>query len=351
MHVLLDFFQRYPSFVMALAVFIPFAILWNYLRRRKVRTQQLDSSPKPKPLPLSLGLINHVKAFISWVFLFMRTFSVKPGLYFTGEQNENAPLLVTANNFLTVFLLARRIGGRSVRILVVNTDSINVWCSAAKGRFSAGEIIDTANRCGLLREGQKIHMILPKLCLSGVNLAELQQAGIRPSIGPIYAKDVPHYLDEGKFPDRVDDRIRFGLQSRTFTALPTAVQFFYYFLGVYVFLFWTVDTSIIWIATGLAFFYPILSPFLPGKQFAVKGISLAFLVSFLPAGLFFAGKLNIRLASFLIIFFFATTIFIALSYTGNSAVSNYSRVRKEIARFLPIVVLLYMMIIPITIFL
>jgi hypothetical protein len=42
-----------------------------------------------------------------------------------------------------------------------------------------------------------------------------------------------------------------------------------------------------------------------------------------------------------ILFIFATAVFVGLSYTGNSAVSNYSRVRKETARFLPLNVLLY----------
>ena len=41
------------------------------------------------------------------------------------------------------------------------------------------------------------------------------------------------------------------------------------------------------------------------------------------------------------LFAVATTVFFALSYTGNSAVSNYTRVRAEIARFLPITLLFY----------
>ena len=38
----------------------------------------------------------------------------------------------------------------------------------------------------------------------------------------------------------------------------------------------------------------------------------------------------------------ATALFVGLAFTGNSAVSNYTRVRKEIARFLPFNVLLFL---------
>jgi hypothetical protein len=39
-----------------------------------------------------------------------------------------------------------------------------------------------------------------------------------------------------------------------------------------------------------------------------------------------------------------------LSFTGNSPVSNYDKVRKETATFLPVVVILYLVIIPVKIF-
>ena len=121
--------------------------------------------------------------------------------------------------------------------------------------------------------GTETEMILPKLALSGVKLSDLRGAGIRPVIGPLYAKDLPEFLDKGEFKDRTRDRIDFGLQSRIFTAVPTAVQFFYWFMGIYFFTFWAFDLTIVGIAALLAFFYPLLFPYLPGKQFAVKGQS------------------------------------------------------------------------------
>lgn len=42
-------------------------------------------------------------------------------------------------------------------------------------------------------------------------------------------------------------------------------------------------------------------------------------------------------------FIFATAILVGLGYTGNSPISNYSRVREEIAAFLPVIVIAYIL--------
>ncbi len=335
----------------AIAGYVCLWIFLNFLHRRKSRTYGHDVDTDLQPLPLKLGFADHAKAFISWVLLFYRSFAVRPGLYYTGDRDENAPLLVTCNNFLTVFLLARRLAWRNVRLLVIDTGGVNVWCSAAKGSFSAEKIIARAAETGLLKENRKTELVLPKLCLSGVRLSDLSNAGIKGVIGPVYARELPGYLDRGRFEDRVRDRINFGIQSRGLTALPTAFQFFYWFLGVYVVAFWMLSSSIIWAATGLAFFYPVFFPYLPGRRFAVKGLSLGFAASILTACYFFIEGGDLTVLLFWILFNFATSMFIALSFTGNSPVSNYDSIRKETAQFLPVVVALYILMVPVGLFL
>ncbi len=336
-------------YLAALIAVIPFTFLWMYLRKRK--TVPIEYNDEPKPLPLQFGPVDYLKAFVSWVFLFMAVYQVRPGLYYIGHigdgDGEKPPLLVTANNFLTVFLLARNIGQRPVRLLVIDTGGINVWCSGGKGKFSAGEISKAATKYGIIKEGAKETVILPKFSLAGVSIKDVGKSGLKPVIGPLYAKDVPAYLDEGKFKNRVDDTVYFGWQSRAFTALPTAVQFFYYFLWVYVISLGNLSSSVVWIATGLAFAYPLLFPYLPGKLFSVKGLWLATAVSL---GVFPFHYDSPAEWLWLAVFFFATSIFIALSYTGNSAVSNYTSVRKETAVFLPVTIVLYILLVPITIY-
>ncbi|MEW6599455.1 MAG: hypothetical protein AB1499_00650 [Nitrospirota bacterium] len=349
--MLSDFYQDHSSIFLAAGLYLPLTLFWNYAKSNRKKTWEYKPAPHLQALPLDLGPADHIKAFISWIFLFLGVFSVSPGYYYLGKRDENTPLLVTCNNFLTVFLLARRIGKRSVRLLIVDTNGINVWCSAGEGKFSAEEIIDKAELFGLRREKRNTEMILPKLCLSGVRMSDLRKAGFKPVIGPMYAKDLPQYLDRGEFRDRKNDHCRFGLQARMFTAVPTSVQFLYWFLGIYILTFWAVNVSIIWVAAVLAFLYPVLFPYLPGKQFAVKGIALGVLNALFIYGCIWLEGIHTGAALFWILFGLATSMFISLSYTGNSPVSNYDSVRKETARFLPVVVMLYVLLIPVKIFL
>lgn len=336
--------QSRDGFLTFVIIFLPLLILWNVLRRRHAPSYSaVDIQDTIAPLPMEFTPMDYAKALLCWIFLFMRLFVIKPGLYHIGERDDKAPLFVTGNYYLTVFLLARRIRNKKVRLLIVDTKGINVWCAAGKGQFSAQEIIKKAGQCGLLATEPRLRVVLPKLCLSGVNLTELRQNGIVPIIGPVYAKDVPAFLEEGRLRQRFDEIVDFGLRSRVFTALPTAVQFFFYFLGVYVVSLGYLSHSLIWIATGLAFLYPVLFPWLPGRLFSVKGLSLALFISILNFIFHDGGLAELALVT---VFIFATSVFIGLSYTGNSAVSNYTSVRKETARFLPVVVILYLILIP-----
>ncbi|MBI2570811.1 MAG: hypothetical protein HYV63_27735 [Candidatus Schekmanbacteria bacterium] len=309
------------------------------------------SAGAAEPLPLALDWTWYVRAFISWLDAFKRTYLVTPGLYFTGDRYcRDDPLLVTANCQLTVFLLLRNLRAIRVRLLVVDTDGINVWCAGSKGRFSNAAILTELERYPreLLTTHRFLDLILPKLGLAGVDIRALRQEHIKPIIGPILAKDLPAYLESPPYRDCDDQRVLFGLQSRLFTWLPGLMQYVAYNLWLVVAL---IGIEAIWgiaaplwvlpLTAALATAYPVFFPRLPGRRFAIKGLwlasaaCLALLVSAL-----FSPALRPPLPA-AAAFIFATSLFIGLSYTGNSAVSNYTRVRAEIARFLPLNVLLY----------
>ena len=102
------------------------------------------------PRPLRLRWFDPFLALVAWLDAFRRTYAVPPGLYHTGPTNDpEAPLLVTANHRLTVLALVRHLRRHPTRILVVDTDGINVWCSAAKGVFSAEAILTQLARYGM----------------------------------------------------------------------------------------------------------------------------------------------------------------------------------------------------------
>jgi hypothetical protein len=308
-----------------------------------------EASIQPKALRLTL--LDYIKAFVCWLNAFKRTYAIEPGLYYTGKRyGRKAPLLVTSNYFLTVFLVIRRIRGLNIRLLVIDTDAINVWCSASEGQFSHTEILKQLDRYqrSLLTGDRRLSLILPKLSLAGVNLKALRKANIQPVIGPIYAKDLPTYLSRSTFEDRDKDQVLFGMQSRLYTWLPGLVQSLGYSFAI-VLLFWGIEQiwgwqipiGIIYLTGVLATAYPILFPWIPGVGFAVKGLWMAAMISLGIGALTALEVLSFADLPMTLLFTFGTGVFFGLSYTGNSAVSNYSRVRREVTRFLPLYVSLY----------
>ncbi len=307
------------------------------------------------PQRLLFGLIDYFKVIFSWLFAFKRTFIIEPGLYFTGEKyNIDSPLLVTCNYHMTVFVLWRILKRRDARILVIDTQGINVWCSSGKGQFSANEIMKQLNRYdkSIISELDKIDLVLPKLSLSGVSIADLKKNSINPKIGPVYAAELPEYLDDIPLKNRNNDRYKFSLKDRLFTLVPSLVQMIKYgiYIGIVLFVWhYFFNTNIYWqvlpIFAVVIFLFVIFFPVLPTKTFAVKGIFL-----FIPLGIvlslfyfIFDGNKTMDLISYIfyISFLAGTCLFFSLSYTGNSGVSNYSLVRKETARYLPMTVLIF----------
>ncbi len=317
--------------------------------KRKITSCACQEQPAGLPIPRRLNFTrtDYLRALYQWFNAFRRTFRVPPGLYHTGCCYDiQAPLLVTANYHLTVFLLWRTLRRRSVRLLVIDTAGINVWCSSGKGKFSAKEILRQINRYPrkMLSKADKIELVLPKLSLSGVRLKELRQAGITPRIGPVYRQHLPAYLDRTPLEDLKKARYLFSLRDRLFTLLPSLVQtgkhVLYITAGLFIWHYFF-PTGIHWQTMALSgmvvVLYVICFPWLPGRGFALKGISLFVLLALYLTldryqwRLFSQDQLGF---TFHLFFIAAACLLFALSYTGNSGVSNYSLVKKEITRYL-----------------
>jgi hypothetical protein len=313
------------------------------------------NSAQKAPQKLLFGLSDYFKVIFSWIFAFKRTFIVEPGLYFTGDNyNIDSPLLVTCNYHMTVFVLWRILKRRDTRILVINTQGINVWCSSGKGQFSANEIIKQLNRYdrNILSKSDNIELVLPKLSLSGVSIAELKDNMISPKIGPVYASELPIYLDDLPLKNCNSDKFRFSLKDRLFTLIPSLAQMIKYgiYIGIIFFIWhYFFHTNIYWqvlpIFAIVIILFVIFFPVLPTKTFALKGIFLFLPLAVILSVYYFIFNRNLAMDLISYVFYMSflagTCLFFALSYTGNSGVSNYSLVRKETARYLPVTVLIY----------
>lgn len=235
---------------------------------------------------------------------------------------------------------------------MIDTKGINVWCSSGKGQFSSREIIKQLARYETkdLTESDKLEIILPKLSLSGVRLSELRKVKIIPIIGPIYAQNLPKYLDY-KIADCDDDHYKFNLRNRLFTLLPSFIQFTKYIAvatAVLFILHLIFKTGFWWqilpVSLSIPILYIILFPILPSQNFSFKGITL-FAFQTLILSLIFGSRFTEVpgfIIAFNLLFYLGTNIFFGLYYTGNSGVSNYSLVKKEIITFLPVTFFLHL---------
>ncbi len=305
----------------------------------------------PEPLKLTFRIRDYLNALYCWVRSYRNSVSMKPGLYFTGTFRKDSPVIVTCNYFLTLFILWRYLRSTDTRILVIDTGGINVWCAAGKGTFSAENIMNQLNKHDkdLVSTNGELILILPKLSLSGVSLADLRRNGIRPVIGPVYGSELVPFIPSA---DCADDLYAFDLKDRLFTLVPTLSQIIMY--SLYIFLPLLVlhhffNTGFYWhifpVTVLITICYIVLFPFLPSKMFALKGLFLFIPQFILLLFLFFkGGELSIGFMDFMFysIFLSATNILFGLYYTGNTGVSSYTFVKREIIHFLPLVFFLYL---------
>lgn len=345
-------FEPYAMAFLALGIFLTGYI---FLKSTYYRSGSIWPESTDFPERIRITWVDGIKSLITWIDSYSHTYAYAPGLYFTGKTyNPDAPLLVTSNYHLTVYLLLHSLGDTDVRMLIVDTDGINVWCAAGKGVFSSDAIMKQVDRFRehLAKGDKEEALILPKLSLAGVRLKDLKDAGFSPVIGPVYAADIPEFLaklqDRGRLSHRSEDRIVFGFMSRVFTWLPGFMQYMGYVILLAIGLLFieqiwgiTAPLGIIPLSAVLATAYPLLFPWIPGRRFAVKGIWLGALIITAMGGLMLAGMIDAAQLVLSVFFVIAMSIFIGLTYTGNSAVSNYTRVRRETARFLPLNVLLF----------
>ena len=141
--------------------------------------------------------------------------TIQPGLYYTGNPGAGSPVLVTANYRLTVDALRRELTGISTWVLIIDTGGINIWCAAGKGTFSAQNIANTLNRSDLDRLAPSAPLVLPQLSASGVDANELASlTGRRILFGPVYARDIPRFLESGFKKDTAMRAVRFATPER-----------------------------------------------------------------------------------------------------------------------------------------
>jgi len=283
-------------------------------------------------------------------------YRVTPGLYGIGNPDKKSEVLVTANFKLTFDHLRKELGNINAWILVLDTKGINVWCAAGKGTFSTTEIVKRIKECSLEQIVEHKQIIVPQLGATGVSAKDVKkQSGFRVIYGPVRANDIPDFLNNNKKADRQMRQATFTIYERfiltpvemQISLKPALITTFVLLLvagigpGIFSFsqMWQRGMVSILALVAGIvsgAFITPILLPFIPPREFALKGIITGSIFSILFLIVFSSFVTGI--AGFFALFLFCVAIssFLAMNFTGTTPFTSPSGVEKEMKRYIPV---------------
>jgi len=286
-------------------------------------------------------------------------YTVDPGLYALGEPDEKSPVLVTASYKMSFDKLREALPGRNAWILILDTRGINVWCASGKGTFGTSELIGRIESSGLVQIVSHRELILPQLSGPGVAAHQVKKlSGFKATYGPIRSKDLPAFLDTGL-------KATSEMRLKSFTTwermelipmelmgalkpgiLVILIFFFLAFLGrskegwvnalshgVF-----SVLAILAAILAG-AVLTPLLLPWLPGRAFSFKGLSLGTIFATIVAGCYWGGWITkvggLEILAWVLLIP-ALSAYLAMNFTGASTYTSLSGVKKEMLWALPL---------------
>lgn len=275
---------------------------------------------------------------------------VIPGLYALGKPGPESPVFVTSNYTLSFDALRTSIKGIDGYILVLDTKGINVWCAAGKGTFGTSEVIRRVQEAELANVVTHRRLILPQLGAPGVSAHEVQkQTGFRVDYGPVRAADLPQYLEKG--PDADMRKVKFPLTDRIVLIPVEIVQSLIIMVvaALVLFLMGGLIPALMAITVVLSgtVLFPILMPWLPTKDFSSKGIVLGLIMSlpFITYTILNSGSDPYWITT---LFIAADALliapgvgYLALNFTGSSTFASRTGVKREIFRYIPVMVAMF----------
>ncbi len=270
---------------------------------------------------------------------------VPPGLYALGNPNPDSPVFVTANYSLSFDALRSALPGIDGYILVLDTQGVNVWCAAGKGTFGTDELVRRIEAVSLKDVVRHRILILPQLGAPGIAAHEVKKgSGFKVEYGPVRASDLPVYLlTHAATPEM--RRVQFPMADRIVLIPVELVGVFFPMLAAAAAAF-LLGGWIVSIATAMAFLagvvlFPILFPFLPTKDFSIKGwiVGLVFVLPFCVMAWFqnpeAAGWVRIGAGLAMLLILPPVTAFLALNFTGSTPYPSRTGVKREIFAYVP----------------
>lgn len=281
-------------------------------------------------------------------------YRVAPGLYGVGKPGPDSPVLVTANYKLSFDSLRQELDGVDAWIMVLDTRGVNVWCAAGKKNFSSEEVIRRVELCDLNKVVRHRQLILPQLSAPGVSAQQVKKGcGFSVKWGPVRAADLREFFKNGNQASAAMRQVTFMLGERlvlipvelmlilkpSLWVLPTV--FFLSGLNSDIF-----SLSTVWSRGSTAAFayllgifsgavaVPVLLPWLPGRQFFLKGIWCGLVSGILL--LVFADRFSALELLSLLLLGVSVSSYAAMNFTGATPFTSPSGVEKEMRRGMPL---------------
>jgi hypothetical protein len=272
---------------------------------------------------------------------------VTPGLYRLGNPGPESPVFASANYTLSFDALRSALKGIDGYLLVLDTKGINVWCAAGKGTFGTAELVRQIQNTALDTVVRHRRIIVPQLGAPGVSWQEvLRQSGFTVEYGPVRARDLPVYL-KARMATPSMRRVEFPLRDRLVlapmelvtVALPAIV-------ATVALLFLAGPVSALAAASTVlagTVLFPAFLPVLPTRDFSTKGLILGGIVALPFAYLLgsapgLPGWAAVLAALAALALMPAVTAYLALNFTGSTTFTSRTGVKKEIYRYVPIMV-------------
>lgn len=307
------------------------------------------------PVGTKLSLRDYYEMFRARLRIGRDSYKVSPGLYKVGMPNSNSPVFVTANYKMSFDFLREALSGMNAWILVLDTKGVNVWCAAGKRTFSTDELVRIIKVSGLENVVSHRELILPQLSASGVAAHKVRkETGFKVQFGPIRAKDIKSYMDNGKVASDSMRTVTFSMWERfilTPVELASGIRSSIYIMAVIFIIsgitknFFSFQEAlprgllgVVAYFVGLfagAFITPVLLPWVPGRSFALKGS----LIGVVMASIFcfiFGQRLEPMGIAAIILFASAVSSYEALTFTGSTPFTSLTGVEREMRKAIPL---------------
>ena len=278
-------------------------------------------------------------------------YKVEPGLYKVNKPDGNSPVLVSANYKLTFDTLRKNLDGLDCWLLVLDTKGVNVWCAAGEGTFSTDELVNRIEQTRLAELVTHRKLILPQLGAPGVSAYKVaQRSGFSVIYGPVRAKDIKAFIDNGYKTTKDMRRVRFTFYDRLVLTPMELVEAAKIILPVFGALFiinlfakrqFGVCDTMLYVGANLAgaFVTPLLLPFIPGRAFSFKGWLMGLCWTAFAFWLFgwYEPGYWLLVAGYGLLLP-AVSAFLAMNFTGASTYTSPSGVLKEMKISLPFII-------------